>query len=181
LPPDVVSLALAELDRLALVEFIPVVVSVVPVLALPVLFMPDILPVEFVPLVDLPELFIPLIEPLLMPDEPCMVLLVAPLGLFWLLVLPVAEVVADVLPPVEGSAAKAGAAASSPNAQTEASRRPLSMFYSLPDTVAEALDAARQVPAASHSRTTRNVGRAKRAAHHNRLHWANIKVPIAFA
>jgi hypothetical protein len=152
---------LAACDRLALVEFIPVVevpVLLAPAVELVVAFDPALVPPLFIPVVDvvdpavgfvglfapvfaLPELFMPVVElpelfvPAVAPDEPgaLLVVLVAPVGLFWL---PVAEFIAgveaDEVPPVVASAAMAGAAASKPNAQTEASRRPLSMFYSLP-------------------------------------------------
>jgi hypothetical protein len=108
----------AAADRLALVEFIPVVE----------------LPVD----PDDPCIPLPVVEPDVL--APCMVLvplaapwvLVAPVALFWVPASLVADVPVEGVLPVVESAAKAGAATSNPNAQTEANRRPLSMFYSLP-------------------------------------------------
>ena len=186
--PDIPALAL--FDCLALVEFMPfvelplsfipvfeVVAPFIPVFALPVLFIPVAAgPALLAPFVVLPLLFIPVVEPPLMLPAPGLLaelliaplllaeLFVAPVGLLWLLV---AEFVADVPAADElsvvGSAAKAGAAASSPNAQTEASRRPLSMVVLPSCPVAEALGAARQMPTASHSDCTKR-GERWRAA-----------------
>jgi hypothetical protein len=141
---------------------------------LPVLVVPGVeLPELFMPVVALPELFVPVAEPPVLfipvlfipvpfipvPALPFCVLPVVPVALFWL---PLSVFDEAPIAPVTGSAAKAGAAASNPNAQTEASRRPLSMFNS-PMAFAAALGAARQMPAASHSRTTTGVGEWWRA------------------
>jgi hypothetical protein len=118
-----------------LASFIPMVevfVSFIPVFALPVSFMPVILLLALDPAVEPLLLLFPMAEA---PDALVLVpaLFVALPGVFWALVLPVvAEVPLDIELSLVASAAKAGAAASSPNAQTEASRRPLSMFNSLP-------------------------------------------------
>jgi hypothetical protein len=132
---------------------------------LPVLVVPGVeLPVLFMPVVALPELFVPAVElPVLVIPAlalPLCVLPVVPAALFWL---PLSVFDEAPIAPVTGSAAKAGAATSNPNAQTEASRRPLSMFNSLPVAFAAALGAARQMPAASHSRTTTGVRERWRA------------------
>jgi hypothetical protein len=144
-------------------------VLVVPGVELPELFMPVVaLPELFVPVAEPPVLFIPVlfIPVLFIPVPfipvlalPCCVLPVVLVALFWL---PLSVFDEAPIAPVTGSAAKAGAAASNPNAQTEASRRPLSMFNS-PMAFAAALGAARQMPAASHSRTTTGVGEWWRA------------------
>jgi hypothetical protein len=139
-------------------------VSVVPGVELPEMFMPVVaLPELFVPAAELPVLFIPVLfipVPFIpVPALPFCVLPVVPVALFWL---PLSVFDEAPIAPVTGSAAKAGAAASNPNAQTEASRRPLSMFNS-PMAFAAALGAARQMPAASHSRTTTGVGEWWRA------------------
>jgi len=91
--------------------------------------------VEFIPVVDFPVLLVP------------GVVLGALAALFWLpLVASVADppvdgvadgVVADGVAPVVVPCAKTGPAATNPNAQTEANRRPLSMFYSLPMPMAK--------------------------------------------
>jgi hypothetical protein len=187
LAPDVPLLAAC--DRLALVEFIPVVEAppwFVPAVEFVAAFDPVLVPPLFIPVVDvvvpavgfvglfapvfaLPELFMPVVElselfvPVVAPDEPgaLLVVLVAPVGLFWL---PVAEFIAgveaDELPPVVASAAMAGAAPSKPNAQTEASRRPLSMFYSLPVPLPKR-SAPHGMRRQRRTTTGRNVGKAR--------------------
>jgi hypothetical protein len=159
---------------------------------LPVLVVPGVeLPELFMPVVALPELFVPVAEPPVLfipvlfipvpfipvPALPFCVLPVVPVALFWL---PLSVFDEAPIAPVTGSAAKAGAAASNPNAQTEASRRPLSMFNS-PMAFAAARRRAANSGGVVLADYNGSWGMVARRAHHIRLHDGNVIVPIAFA
>jgi hypothetical protein len=127
LPPalfmPVVEVPAVEVGRLFVL--LPALAALVVPVAMP-------LPVDPAGVLLLPLALCVLPPPLVAPAALALLPLV-PVALFWLpALLVLADVPVGAVLPVGESAAKAGAAASNPNAQTEANRRPLSMCNSLP-------------------------------------------------